>query len=97
MPFRSVYMGETPGGGDGIATAFGIGKVTNDDRFDCTSAYALFPGHMSYFWHAVASQEVLFGEICVLADWKDELDERQSCPHGNDRVQVIHTTTQGRT
>lgn len=29
-----------------------MGKVTNDDRFDWTKTYALFPGGVAYVWHA---------------------------------------------
>ena len=35
---------------DRVARA--LGKVTNDDQVDWTSAYQLFPGHVAYVWHA---------------------------------------------
>ena len=29
-----------------------VGKVANDDRFDWSEAWALFPGAVVYVWHA---------------------------------------------
>jgi ParB/Sulfiredoxin domain/DNA methylase len=36
----------------GISASRRIGRVANDDSSDWRAAYVLFPGHVSYIWHA---------------------------------------------
>jgi hypothetical protein len=36
----------------GLGSAVQTGKIENDDRVDWSAAYRLFPGDVSYIWHA---------------------------------------------
>jgi DNA modification methylase len=36
----------------GAGGTHALGAVTNDDRVDWSAAFALFPGHVAYVWHA---------------------------------------------
>lgn len=39
------------------------GKVLNDDRYDWTDAYKLFPGTIAYIWHADLHSDVIFANL----------------------------------
>jgi DNA modification methylase len=45
----------------GISQSGRTGRVANDDRADWSAAWALFPGHIAYVWHA-ALQSVAFAD-----------------------------------
>jgi len=61
VEYDPEWRAEHDGGG-----RHATGKVANDDRIDWAPAYALFPGHVMYVWHAgVYAAEVAVGILAT--------------------------------
>ena len=53
----------------GISNGGAFGKVLNDDKADWREAWALFPGHIAYVWHADLRANSVFDSL-IACDFK---------------------------